>query len=378
MDFARRSATVCFIILGAFSFLLPPLVQSAASNSPAFSKNLRLWDTGTSVHTLEVFLNSNGYLIAQSGPGSLGHETTTFGPKTLRSLKQFQATHDLPATGFFGPLTRAAANSTLSSAASSTAVAPAPSPTVPTPLTPPIYTTPPPTPAIGQPWFAPSGGGSGGGPTPAPTPGPTPDTTPPSVSPTLSVTNSPVTYTGSAQSATVTGSVSGTVSSVKYNGSATVPTAAGTYTITANFAPTDSTDYTSLTAASAGTFVINTTAPTLTTSAATSVATSTATLNGTITATGGANATQSGFAYGTDSTLASPIATSTLGSQTGTTSFTQNLTGLTASTTYYVRAYATNSGGTGYGSILPFTTSALQLISSIATSSVATSTATIT
>jgi peptidoglycan hydrolase-like protein with peptidoglycan-binding domain len=263
MDFARRSATVCFIILGAFSFLLPPLVQAAASNSPAFSKNLRLWDTGTSVHTLEVFLNSNGYLIAQSGPGSLGHETTTFGPKTLRSLKQFQATHDLPATGFFGPLTRAAANSTLSSAASSTAVAPAPSPTVPTPLTPPIYTTPPPTPAIGQPWFAPSGGGSGGGPTPAPTPGPTPDTTPPSVSPTLSVTNSPVTYTGSAQSATVTGSVAGTVSSVKYNGSATVPTAAGTYAITANFAPTDSTDYSSLTAASAGNFVISQAAPTL-------------------------------------------------------------------------------------------------------------------
>ena len=34
---------------------------------------------------------------------------------------------------------------------------------------------------------------------------------------------------------------------------------------------------------------------------------------------------------------------------TGTGSFTSNLTGLTKSTTYYVRAYATNSAGTSYG-----------------------------
>ena len=75
--------------------------------------------------------------------------------------------------------------------------------------------------------------------------------------PTLSVANSPVTYNGSAQAATVNGSVPGTASNVKYNGSATVPTAVGTYAITADFAPTDSTDYNSLTGASAGNFVIN-------------------------------------------------------------------------------------------------------------------------
>jgi hypothetical protein len=75
--------------------------------------------------------------------------------------------------------------------------------------------------------------------------------------PTLSVGNSPVTYSGSAQSATVNGSVAGAVSGVLYNGSATVPTAAGTYTITANLTPTDTTDYSSLTGASAGSFVIS-------------------------------------------------------------------------------------------------------------------------
>jgi hypothetical protein len=40
------------------------------------------------------------------------------------------------------------------------------------------------------------------------------------------------------------------------------------------------------------------------------------------------------------------------------TSFTSNLTGLTAGTTYYVRAYATNSVGTSYGSQVSFVTSA--------------------
>ena len=81
--------------------------------------------------------------------------------------------------------------------------------------------------------------------------------------PTLSVTNSPVTYNAAPHSATVTGSVSGTVSNIKYNGSATVPTNAATYAITADFAPTDATSYKSLTAASAGNFIISKATPTL-------------------------------------------------------------------------------------------------------------------
>ena len=97
--------------------------------------------------------------------------------------------------------------------------------------------------------------------------------------------------------------------------------------------------------------------PTVITSAASSLTTTAATLNGAITSTGGANATESGFAYGTDPTLAVVIATSTLGGESGTASFLQNLTGLSPSTTYYDRAYATNSAGPGFGSILSFVTS---------------------
>ena len=75
--------------------------------------------------------------------------------------------------------------------------------------------------------------------------------------PTVSVTNSPQIYTGSPIAATVTGSVAGTVSDVKYDGSGTAPTNVGTYAVTADLAPTDTTLYNSLNDASAGSFVIN-------------------------------------------------------------------------------------------------------------------------
>jgi hypothetical protein len=79
--------------------------------------------------------------------------------------------------------------------------------------------------------------------------------------PTLSVTNSPVVSNGLPQAAIVTGSVAGAVSNIQYNGSATVPTSAGTYRVTADLAPTDSINYNALTNALAGNFVINDATP---------------------------------------------------------------------------------------------------------------------
>src|SRR5687768_17218839 len=81
--------------------------------------------------------------------------------------------------------------------------------------------------------------------------------------PTISVTNSPVTYNGSPQAATVVGSVDGVVSNIQYDGSPTTPTNAGTYVVTADFVPTDTLNYNNLTDASAGSFVIDKATPTL-------------------------------------------------------------------------------------------------------------------
>ncbi|HEX7653093.1 MAG TPA: MBG domain-containing protein, partial [Verrucomicrobiae bacterium] len=77
------------------------------------------------------------------------------------------------------------------------------------------------------------------------------------LAPTLTVANSPVTYNGSAQAATINTSVTGTLSNVKYNGSTALPTAAGSYVVTADFTPDDTVNYRSVTGASAGSFVIN-------------------------------------------------------------------------------------------------------------------------
>ena len=98
--------------------------------------------------------------------------------------------------------------------------------------------------------------------------------------------------------------------------------------------------------------------PTITTQSASSVTATTATLNGNITATGGSNATTRGFAYSTSATLATVIATTSASGSFSTGAYTDSVSSLTCNTAYYARAYATNSGGTGYGSIQSFTTSA--------------------
>lgn len=96
-------------------------------------------------------------------------------------------------------------------------------------------------------------------------------------------------------------------------------------------------------------------APTVTTTTYSSVTTTTAVSGGTVTATGGASVTAEGVACGTSP---NPTAGSSCSVASGGTAtpFTINLSGLTAATTYYIRAYATNSAGTGYGTDLSFTT----------------------
>jgi len=77
---------------------------------------------------------------------------------------------------------------------------------------------------------------------------------------TLAVNNSPVTYDGSAHAATVgitASSVPGEVQNILTGGAAT-QTAAGTYAVTADFVPTDTANYNTLIALSAGNFRINT------------------------------------------------------------------------------------------------------------------------
>jgi uncharacterized protein (TIGR02145 family) len=96
--------------------------------------------------------------------------------------------------------------------------------------------------------------------------------------------------------------------------------------------------------------------PTITTTAITSITTTSSTSGGNITSVGGAPITARGVVWSTTTNPTIALITKT-SDGTGTGSFTSTLTNLTPKTTYYVRAYATNSAGTGYGNEISFTTS---------------------
>ena len=104
-------------------------------------------------------------------------------------------------------------------------------------------------------------------------------------------------------------------------------------------------------------FTTLTSAPTLTTAAASAITQTTAVSGGTITSNGGAVISVSGICWSTSASPTTADPKTTNGTITGT--FTGNLTGLSAGTIYHVRAYATNSTGTGYGNDVQFTTGSL-------------------
>lgn len=94
--------------------------------------------------------------------------------------------------------------------------------------------------------------------------------------------------------------------------------------------------------------------PTVSTASVTGITALTATGGGNVTNDGGATVTSRGVCWNTTGNPTTANSKTIDGAGTG--SFTSQMTGLSPSTTYYVRAYATNSAGTAYGSQQIFTT----------------------
>jgi uncharacterized protein (TIGR02145 family) len=107
------------------------------------------------------------------------------------------------------------------------------------------------------------------------------------------------------------------------------------------------------------TFTTLTILPTLTT-AVSSITNTSAIAGGIISSNGGASITARGVCWSTITNPTIALTTKTTDG-TGIGVFTSNITGLTGNTTYYVRAYATNSVGTGYGNEISFTTPPINL-----------------
>src|SRR6202034_248555 len=73
-----------------------------------FTANLQIGSTGPEVKLLQEDLNSKGFTVASTGPGSPGNETDMFGSLTKAALAKFQKANGIsPAAGYFGPITRA-------------------------------------------------------------------------------------------------------------------------------------------------------------------------------------------------------------------------------------------------------------------------------
>ena len=91
---------------------VPPSAVSTATTSTTFvfSRNLQVGSTGSDVHALQTFL-----IFQSSGSSALrlkAHGTTQyFGALTFNALQEFQKKVGIvPASGFFGPITRAYVN----------------------------------------------------------------------------------------------------------------------------------------------------------------------------------------------------------------------------------------------------------------------------
>ncbi|TRW96441.1 fibrobacter succinogenes major paralogous domain-containing protein [Flavobacterium gawalongense] len=105
------------------------------------------------------------------------------------------------------------------------------------------------------------------------------------------------------------------------------------------------------------------TLPTLTTSSISNITASTAISGGNITSDGGSTIINRGIAWSINQ---NPIVTNSKtinGNGVGV--FSSSITNLTANTTYYIRAYATNSIGTAYGSQVSFTTTSNSIATTV-------------
>lgn len=103
-------------------------------------------------------------------------------------------------------------------------------------------------------------------------------------------------------------------------------------------------------------FVAMNVTPTVTTNSVSNITQTSAVCGGNVTFSGQSNVTARGVCWSTTQNPTVNGSHTTNGSGTG--SFTSNITGLSPNTTYYVKAYATNSQGTSYGLQCTFTTTA--------------------
>jgi hypothetical protein len=72
---------------------------TASGTPPFFTKTLVLGSIGNEVILLQKFLNTHGFLVATSGPGGAGNETSRFGKATEKALMAYQCSKKIICEG---------------------------------------------------------------------------------------------------------------------------------------------------------------------------------------------------------------------------------------------------------------------------------------
>ncbi len=87
---------------------VPTAPTVPATIPKVFLQNQSLGSSNAEVLNLQKYLNLNGFPVAATGLSSSGHEVQNFGYLTQKALIKFQKAKEIkPASGFFGPITRA-------------------------------------------------------------------------------------------------------------------------------------------------------------------------------------------------------------------------------------------------------------------------------
>jgi len=91
--------------------LIQELLGQQSGSKFIFTINMGLGAVHSDVKELQKWLNSHGFQLAFTGPGSPGNETDIFGYLTKQALIKFQQLNNIsPSNGRLGPQTRARIN----------------------------------------------------------------------------------------------------------------------------------------------------------------------------------------------------------------------------------------------------------------------------
>ncbi len=106
------------ILVGVFAFALMFAGVVAVNTANAATcdmgmTTLRQGSKSEAVKCLQQTLNAKGFTVATTGAGSMGMETTTFGPATKAAVMSFQASSNLVADGVVGAMTKGALNAAM-------------------------------------------------------------------------------------------------------------------------------------------------------------------------------------------------------------------------------------------------------------------------